>query len=89
MKKPSYLKFRRSAARMNNLNEYLSILPRAKTSDKICDTELNELLLNSMTNSWSRQAYVQGFDCETITFTTATNMFENMEIAESIYEVVV
>ena len=42
-----------------------------------------------MTNIWSRQANVQGFDCETITFKNAVNMFERMEISESIYEGVV
>ena len=34
--------------------------------DKIGGTELNEILKNSMPNSWSKQAYVQGFDCEYI-----------------------
>ena len=43
------------------------MLPGAKASDKICETELNEMLLNSMPNSWIRQAYVQGFNCKNIT----------------------
>ena len=42
-----------------------------------------------MTNIWSRQAYVQGFDCEFISFKISVNMFERMEISESIYEGVV
>ena len=42
-----------------------------------------------MPNSWSKQAYVQGFDCEYITFKKSVNMFERMEIAKSIYKVVV
>ena len=42
-----------------------------------------------MPNSWSKQAYVQGFDCESITFKEAVNMFDCMEISESIYEGVV
>ena len=52
-------------------------------------TELNEILLNSMPQNWSQQAYVQGFYCETISFEKAVNMFEHMEIAESIYQGVV
>ena len=52
-------------------------------------TELNEILLNSTTNSWYKQAYVQGFDCETIYCINDVNMFERMEIDESIYEGVV
>ena len=58
-------------------------------ADKMGITELNEILLNSMPNRWSKQAYVQGFDCETISFKKAVNMFERMEIAKGIYEGVV
>ena len=42
-----------------------------------------------MPNSWSRQFYVQGFYWEYITFKNAVNMFEHMEITESIYKGVV
>ena len=35
------------------------------------------------------QAYVQGFDCEFISFKKVVNMFDGMEIIESIYEGVV
>ena len=52
----------------------------------MCVTELNAILLNIMPNSWSNQAYVQGFDCEPISFKTAANIFGRMEIAEYIYE---
>ena len=39
-----------------------------------------------MPNSWYKQSYVQGFDYESIKFKKAANMFERMEITESIYE---
>ena len=39
-----------------------------------------------MPNIWSKQAYVQGFDFESITFKKSVNMFERMEISESIYK---
>ena len=42
-----------------------------------------------MPNSWSKQAYVQGFYFKYILFKKAVNMFERMEIAESIYKGVV
>ena len=58
-------------------------------NDKIDVNELNEILPNSIPNRWSRQAYVQGFDCEYINFKKAVNMFERMEIDESIYEGIV
>ena len=56
---------------------------------KISVTKLNEILLNSIFNICSRQAYVQGFDCESITFKKDVNIFERMEISKSIYEGVV
>ena len=39
-----------------------------------------------MPKLWSKKAYVQGFDCRSISFKEAVNIFERMEIAESIYE---
>ena len=40
--------------------------------------ELNEIFFDGMPNSWSSQAYVQGFGFETITLEKAVNMFERM-----------
>ena len=51
--------------------------------------ELSVILLNSMLNRCSKQVYVQGFDCQTISFKKSENMSEHMEIAEIIYEHVV
>ena len=87
--KPRALTVRRYAARLIDINEYLTSFPGATLNDKIGVTELKEILPNSMSNSWSRQAYVQGFDCEFITLKKAVNMFERMEISESTYEGVV
>ena len=63
---------------MIDLNGYFSVLPGAKSSEKICETELNVILLNSMPNSWIRQAYVQGFYFESITLKKSAKMFERM-----------
>ena len=71
---------------MIDLNEYLDSLPGVTLSDRIVVTELNEILLNSMPNICYKQSYVQGFDCKSISFKKAVNMFERMKIAESIYE---
>ena len=89
MKKPRALTVICYAARLIDINEYLASFPRATLNDKISVMELKKILLNSMPNSWSRQAYIQGFDCESITFKKAVNIFERMEIAESIYEGIV
>ena len=51
-------------------------------------TELNEILLNGMSNSWIKQTHVQVFYCEYITL-KYVNMFERTEITESIYKGVV
>ena len=42
-----------------------------------------------MPNIWYKQAYVQGFYCEYISFKKYVNMFEQMDIAESIYKSIV
>ena len=42
-----------------------------------------------MPTIWYKQAYLQGFDCESITFKKAFNMFKRIEIAKSIYKGVV
>ena len=61
MKKQRSLKLRCYAVRLIDLNEYFSSFPGANMNDKMGITELNDSLPNSMQNSWSKPAYVQGF----------------------------
>ena len=68
MKKPCILKVRRYAARLIDLYLYLYFFPGTTIYDKIGVTELNEIILNSVPTSWSKQAYIQGFDYESILF---------------------
>ena len=70
-------------------HQNFSYFLRAALADKIDGIELNEILLNGIPNSWYKQVYVQGFDFESISLKKAVNMFERMEIAESIYKGVV
>ena len=86
MRKMRILNVRRYAARLIDLNKYLDSFPGGKLSGKLGVTELNELFLNSMPNTWIMQAYVQGFYCESVTFKKAVNMFKCVDIAESIYK---
>ena len=67
MKKPRSLAVRSYVARLIDLNEYLVSFPGETLTGKIGVIELYGILLNSMPNSWSKQAYVQGFDYEYIT----------------------
>ena len=78
MKKLCSLKVRRYAEHLIDMNEYLASFPGAPLADKIDVTEFNEIILNGMLNNWSKQEYVQGFDCEYISFKKSANMFERM-----------
>ena len=60
-RKPLKLNVRRSADCLIDLNEYLDAFLRAQTSDRIGEAELNEIILNSMSNGQSIQVYVQVF----------------------------
>ena len=60
MIKPHRFKVKRYAARLSYLNDYLASFTGSTMTDKIGFTELNDILLNSMPNSWPKQVYVQG-----------------------------
>ena len=78
MRNKDELKMGCYTAFMVNLNEYLTVLPVGNENYKISDMELNEIILNSMTNGRSKQSCVKGFNCKTITFNKYVNMFEYM-----------
>ena len=65
MRKPHSLKFRRYTARMIKLNKYLDIF-RVTTQKIIGEMELNDILLDSMTNGWGNQAFLHGFYFEVV-----------------------
>ena len=87
--KPCTLSVRCYVARLIDLHEYLASFPGANLNDNIVVSKINGILLNSIPNICSRQAYVQGFGCETINFKKYGNVFERMEISEYIDEGVV
>ena len=66
-RKPRRLKVRHYAVSLIDFNKYLDSLPGEMLSEKIFITELNEITLNSMTISWSNQAYVKVFYYKPIT----------------------
>ena len=70
------LKVRRYAAPLIDLHDYLAFFHGDTLSNKIDVTEFNEIILNIIPNSWYKQAYVQGFGCESILFKKSINMFE-------------
>ena len=87
--KPRSLYARRYVAHSIDLNEYLASFLGATLTEKLVVTELNKIPLNIMPNIWFKQAYVQGFDCESITLKKYVNMFERMGNSEYIYKGVV
>ena len=89
MRNPHPLKVRNYAVCLTNINEYSAVFMGLNVNNKICDKELNEILLHSMTNGWGEQTFLQGFDFEAVPFLMVTNMFEHMEVVKSIYEGVV
>ena len=86
MRKPHSLILRRYADRLVDLKNYLASFPGGTLSDNIEENSLDIIMLNIMPNSWSKQAYIQGFYCELISLKKYVNTFDRMEIAESIYE---
>ena len=68
MRKAHGIKVRLYTACFISLNKYLYLLPGKTLSDNIGVTELNEVFLNIMPNSWSKKEYVQGSDFVSITF---------------------
>ena len=68
IRNPRGLKLIRYAACLVDLNEYLAVFPGVTITEIFCVTELDKNLLTSIPNSCSNQAYVQGFDCEYISF---------------------
>ena len=49
---PRCLKVIRYTACLIDMNDYLAMLPEAKEGDKICEMELNVIMLKSMPNIW-------------------------------------
>ena len=89
MRRPKRLKVRGYTARLNGLNKLFALFLWENLNKTIGVMELIEVLSISMPNIWSKQAYLKIFDCESITLNDFDNMFECMDIVESIYKGVV
>ena len=56
MENPQSRTVRHYVASLINKNEYLASFPGATLTENIDITKLNEILLNSMPNSWSKKS---------------------------------
>ena len=86
MQKPQVFLFKIFSARLAELNNYLPIFPGSSATKNMAPEELNKILLQAAHNSWAKQAYLQGWVFEGSYYKYTCDMFERMEIAESIYE---
>ena len=68
------------------LNNQLPLLPGSSAAKIMDPKELNKILLHDVPNSWTRKAYIQGWDLEGRSYKEICNMFERTETAEAIYE---
>ena len=62
MRKPRGLPFKRFAARLADLNNYLLLFPVYSADKKMPPEYLNDILLHTVPGVWSKQAYLQGWD---------------------------
>ena len=86
MSKPRYMYFKRFTARLTEIDNFLPLLPGYEPTNKINTKELNKILLHTVPNEWERQYYFQGWGFETKTYRETCGIFEQMEIAEQVYE---
>ena len=86
MRKPRYILFKRFSARLSELNNYFPLFPISSTAKKMDPEELNDILLQNVSNSWAGQSYIQEWYFKGRSYKETCNMFERMKIAEAIYK---
>ena len=75
MRKPPDLPFKRFDARLTGLNNYLPIFPGSSASNNMSPEELNEIILQTVLNVWSKKSYLQGWGFEGKTYKGTCDMF--------------
>ena len=86
MHKPREMSFKRFAARLTEINNFLPVFPVSDLTKKMPTKELNYILLQAVPNGWARQFYFQGWDFEVNTYRGTCDIFEGVEISEQGYE---
>ena len=84
MRKSWSMNFKRFAARLTEINNFLPLLPWSDASNKMEMEELNEILLHEVPNGWSKQSYLQGWDFELNTYRETCSIFDHMEVDEQV-----
>ena len=86
MRKPRDIIFKIFTARLTEINNFLPIFPVLDATKNIPPKEINEILIYALPNSWSKQAYLQGWDFKMKTFRETCAIFDLMEISEQVYK---
>ena len=86
IRKPQYLPFKIFVARLTKINNYLPLFSGSSAAKKIPPKELNNIILHAVPNSWTKKAYLQGWDFEGKSFKETCNICERMNVAEQVYE---
>ena len=86
MRKPRSMSFKHFAARLTEINNFLTLFPGSDASKKMEMEELNKILLHVVPNGWAKQSYLQGWYFGLNTYGETCEMFYFMEVAEQVYE---
>ena len=80
MRKPKDIAFKRFAARLTELNNYLLLFPGSSATKKIRPEELKDILLHAIPNVWAKQTYLQGWDFEMKSYKDMYKLFKITEV---------
>ena len=86
MSKPWDLLFKRFAAWLMELNDYLPIFPELSDTNKIPPKEINKIILHAVPHGWAKQYYLQGWYFKGETYKETCDTFGLMEISDQVYK---
>ena len=84
MRKPHDMPWKRFAAQLTEINNFLPIFPGSDASKKRHPKELNEILPHAVPRRLAKQSYLQGWYFEMNNSRETCAMFELMETSEQV-----
>lgn len=86
MRKPKGQTTREYIARVNEINEYLSLFPPFEADQKLPTDEILDILEFGMPATWQREFWRQGFDPIAHSIEDFTEFCERLEFTEEMYD---
>ena len=74
--------FKRFAAQLTELNNYLPLFPGSSNSMKMAPDELNKIILHDIPNGWEKKSYLYYLNFKEKYYEDTCDMFERIEIAK-------